>query len=113
MNPVNANDASFEKEVMQANELVVVDFWALWCAPCRLIAPILEEIARDYAGRVKVVKMNTDENQNTAIKYNIRSIPTLKIFRNGEEVDELIGAVPKHLIVNKIDYYVQGNTVLN
>ncbi len=106
MTPINANDVSFEKEVMQANELVIVDFWAPWCAPCRLIAPVLEEIAKDYAGRVKVVKLNTDESQNTAAKYNIRSIPTLKIFRNGEEVDELIGAVPKHLIVNKIDYFV-------
>ena len=113
MSPVNASDVSFEKEVMQANELVIVDFWAPWCAPCRMVAPILEEIAKDYAGRVKVVKLNTDENQNTAVKYNIRSIPTLKIFRNGEEVDELIGAVPKHLIVNKIDYFVQGDTVLN
>ena len=113
MTPINANDVSFEKEVMQANELVIVDFWAPWCAPCRLIAPVLEEIAKDYAGRVKVVKLNTDESQNTAAKYNIRSIPTLKIFRNGEEVDELIGAVPKHLIVNKIDYFVQGDTVLN
>lgn len=113
MTPINANESTFEKEVLQSDTLVIVDFWAPWCAPCRMIAPILEEIAKDYAGQVKVVKMNTDESQNIAMKYNIRSIPTIKIFRDGEAVDEIIGAVPKHLIVNKIDYYAQGSAVLN
>ncbi len=113
MNPIQINETLFDKEVLQANTLVLADFWAPWCAPCRLIAPILEEIAQEYHGRVKIVKINTDENQALAMKYNIRSIPTVMIFRDGESVDEIIGAVPKHLIKNKIDYYAQGATVLN
>ena len=113
MPPLNINEAVFDKEVLQANTLVVVDFWAPWCAPCRIIGPILEEIAEEYHGRLKVVKINTDENQALAMRYNIRSIPTLLLFRGGESVDEIIGAVPKHLIKNKIDYYAQGATVLN
>ena len=113
MQPTHVTDATFEEEVLQASTLVVVDFWAPWCAPCRMIAPILEEIAKAYEGRVKVVKMNTDENSATAMKFNIMSIPTLLIFQNGENVDQIIGAVPKHFIANKIDYFVQGSTVLN
>lgn len=113
MTPIDVNEALFQKEVLQANALVVVDFWAPWCAPCRIIAPILKEISEEYNGRVKVVKVNTDENQALALKYNIRSIPTVMIFRDGESVDEIIGAVPKHLIKNKIEYYAQGATGLN
>ena len=113
MEPIHITDANFHQEVLQADSLVIVDFWAPWCAPCRMIAPILEEIAKEYEGRVKVVKMNTDENAATAMKYNIMSIPTLLFFRNGENVDEVIGAVPKHSITNKVDYYIQGSTVLN
>ncbi len=113
MEPIHITDANFHQEVLQADSLVIVDFWAPWCAPCRMIAPILEEIAKEYEGRVKVVKMNTDENAATAMKYNIMSIPTLLFFRNGENVDEIVGAVPKHSIKNKVDYYIQGSTVLN
>jgi thioredoxin 1 len=113
MKPVNITDATFEQEVLQSDSLVIVDFWAPWCAPCRMIAPVLEEISKEYAGRVKVVKMNTDENQAVAMKYSIMSIPTLKIFRAGTEVGEIIGAVPKNQIVDKVNYFMQGATVLN
>jgi thioredoxin 1 len=113
MKPVQATDASFETEVLQAEELVIVDFWAPWCAPCRMIAPILEQISEEYAGRVKVVKMNTDENQSTAMNYRISSIPSLLFFRNGEVVDQVIGAVPKRMLTDKIDYYAEGSKVLN
>ena len=113
MHPIKVNNNTFDQEVLQSNTLVIADFWAPWCAPCRVIAPLLEEIATEYAGRVKVVKINTDEEQELAMRYSIRSIPTLKIFRNGTEMDELIGAVPKQMLTNKIDYYMQGATVLN
>lgn len=113
MQPVPINDQTFENEVLQADGLVLVDFWAPWCAPCRMVAPVLEELAREYAGRVKIVKLNTDENQAIARQYNIRSIPTLKLFRNGKIVDEVIGAVPKHVLSGKIDYYAQAVPALN
>ena len=88
-------DASFESDVLNAAEPVVVDFWAEWCGPCKMIGPALEEISDELAGRVKIVKLNVDENQNTAIRYGVRSIPTLIMFKNGEPADMKIGAVPK------------------
>jgi thioredoxin 1 len=89
------SDATFDAEVLKAQEPVVVDFWAEWCGPCRMIAPALEEIAGAMAGKVKVVKLNVDENPGTATKYGIMSIPTLMIFKNGQLASRQIGAAPK------------------
>ena len=88
-------DASFDSDVIKANEVVVVDFWAEWCGPCRMIAPALEEIAKEMKGKVKIAKLNVDENPGVAGKYGIRSIPTLMIFKGGQNVATKIGAGPK------------------
>lgn len=89
------SDADFEKEVLKANQPVVVDFWAEWCGPCRMIAPALEEISGALAGKVKIVKLNVDENPSTAAKYNVMSIPTLMLFKNGELASRQVGAAPR------------------
>lgn len=96
-------DDTFEAEVLQAEQPVLVDYWAEWCGPCRMIAPILDEIAAHYAGRVKVCKLNVDENQNTPTRYSIRSIPTLMLFRNGKVDATKIGAVSKSQLVAFLD----------
>jgi len=89
------SDANFEAEVLKSAEPVVVDFWAEWCGPCKMIAPVLDELAGSMQGRVKIVKLNVDENPDTAAKYGIMSIPTLMIFKNGEMASRQIGAAPK------------------
>ena len=108
-NTIEGTDLNFDQEVLKSDVPVIVDFWAPWCGPCRMVAPVVEEIAKEYEGKLKVVKVNTDENQEVAVRYGIRSIPTLGIFKDGKVVDGVIGAVPKQMIVSKITPYL--NTV--
>ena len=97
------SDSSFEAEVLQATGPVLVDYWAEWCGPCKMIAPVLDDVAREYAGRLKVAKLNVDHNQATAQKYNIRGIPTLLLFKNGNVEATKIGAVSKSQLTAFID----------
>ncbi|HXG30575.1 MAG TPA: thioredoxin [Thermodesulfobacteriota bacterium] len=92
---VELSDSTFESEVLKSDTPVLVDFWAPWCGPCRMIAPVVEEIAASYNGRLKVGKLNVDDNQEVTMRYRIRSIPTLILFKDGKAVDQIIGAVPK------------------
>lgn len=101
--PVVITDSNFEDEVLKSDKPVLVDFWAEWCGPCKLVAPVLEEIAKDYNGKVKIAKLDVDHYQVVAARYGIRSIPTLMVFNNGEVVDQVIGAVPKPMITQKLD----------
>jgi thioredoxin 1 len=98
-----ATDNNFEAEVLESDVPVLVDFWAPWCGPCRQVAPVVEEIAGEKAGQLKVMKLNTDENQQTAIKYNVLSIPTLIVFKNGQEAKRVIGAYPKKKLEAEIE----------
>ncbi len=102
-------DQSFDTDVVQADLPVLIDFWADWCGPCKAIAPTIEEIAGDYAGKVKVGKLNVDQNQNTAMQYGVRSIPTLLIMKNGEVVSQIVGAVPKENITKALDEILENN----
>lgn len=99
-------DKSFEQEVLNSDVPVLVDFWAPWCGPCRMVAPVVEEIADQYEGQIKVVKLNTDDNPQVASQYGIRSIPTLMIFKDGQKVDMVVGAVPKTTLANTLEKYL-------
>ncbi len=100
---VSATDASFAATVIDSSGLILVDFWAEWCGPCKMIAPILEEVAKEYEGRVKVVKVDVDQNPNTPAQYNIRGIPTLILFKDGEIVETKVGALTKSQISAFLD----------
>jgi thioredoxin 1 len=102
-NEIEFTDSNFETEVIKSNTPVLVDFWAPWCGPCKIIAPIVEEISSEYGGRLKVGKVNTDDNQKVASDYGVMSIPTLMIFKDGQVVERIIGAQPKEALKTKID----------
>ncbi|HVO69222.1 MAG TPA: thioredoxin [Aggregatilineaceae bacterium] len=101
--PVHVSDATFQREVLESDLPVLVDLWAPWCGPCHMIAPIVEKVARDYAGRLKVTKLNVDENPGTSGRYFVQAIPTLLIFRDGRVVDRIVGAAPEPLLRGKVD----------
>lgn len=102
-NTVELTDQSFENEVLNSDKPVLVDFWAEWCGPCRMVGPVVDELAGEYEGKLKVGKVDVDSNPEVSTKYQIRSIPALLIFKNGEVVDQIVGAVPKAQLKKQVD----------
>jgi len=100
------SDATFEQEVLQAEQPVLVDFWAAWCGPCRALAPFVDQVATEYTGRLKVAKMDVDHNQSTPMRYGIRGIPALLLFKGGKVVDQIVGYVPKETIIKSVSKHV-------
>ncbi|MGE3724429.1 MAG: thioredoxin [Candidatus Sericytochromatia bacterium] len=100
------NDQNFAEEVLNASSPVLVDFWAPWCGPCRLVSPVVDEIAKEYDGKLKVVKVNTDDNPETATNYHISGIPSLLLFKEGQVADQIVGAVPKAKLSNMVSQHV-------
>jgi len=109
MKPIEITDANFQKEVLESSVPVLVDFWAVWCGPCKMIAPVVEEIAGEYSGKLKVGKVDVDNNPEVPLKFGIRSIPTLMIFKGGKVVEQIIGAVPKRNLLDKLTPHVSAN----
>jgi thioredoxin 1 len=104
--PVHVTDSTFEKEVLEAEQPVLVDFWAEWCGPCKMIAPVLEELAQEMDGKLTISKLDVDENQNTAMAYGVFSIPTLLLFKNGEPVERIVGFQPKPQLMNRLQAHL-------
>ena len=106
MSEIQLTEDNWEKEVLNSDIPVLIDFWAPWCGPCRMVAPIVSEIAEEYKGKLKVGKLNTDEEPGIAVRYGIMSIPTLMIFKNGTVADQIIGAVPKEYFIQKLEQII-------
>ena len=104
--PMAVTDADFGQEIEQHDGVAIVDFWAEWCGPCKIVAPTIEELAQEYEGRVKVAKLDVDGSQMTAMKFGVRSIPSILIFKGGELVDMVVGAVPKTYLVEKLEQHL-------
>lgn len=100
---VEVTDSNFEEEVLKSDKPVLVDFWAEWCGPCRMVGPIVDELAKEYDGKVVMAKMDVDSNPDTSVKFGIRNIPTILFFKNGEIADKQVGAVPKATLASKLD----------
>lgn len=104
----NVTGATWDKEVLETKGLVMVDFWAVWCGPCRMIAPTVEELSKEYAGRLKVAKLNTDENPDIASSHKIMGIPTIMFFKDGQKVDQVVGVIPKEQLKAKIESFLNS-----
>ena len=101
--PTPVTDQDFDQEVLEADTVVLVDFWAEWCGPCKMVAPVLDDLSQEYDGKIKFTKVDVDENPETAMKYGIRSIPTILVFKGGAPVDQVVGAVPKAVLKKRLD----------
>ncbi|NTU68520.1 MAG: thioredoxin [Chlorobiaceae bacterium] len=101
-----ATDQNFQSAILEADKVALVDFWAAWCGPCMMLGPVIDELAGEYEGKAIVAKVNVDENPGTAAKYGIRSIPTMLVIKNGQVVDQMVGALPKTAIAKKIDEHI-------
>ena len=103
---LEATDTNFQAEILDSDKVALVDFWAAWCGPCKMLGPVIEELGGEYEGKAVIAKLNVDDNPNTAAKYGIRSIPSILIFKNGQVVDQMLGAMPKNMIAKKLDEYL-------